>query len=127
MEMTPRQPTPTERDALIQYARTEISLKELCRLLDGMLTIEFGARQRSVASSLLPAEPGIRIDKETIHNALAQYDAGRITRTDLSHWASILLMVDAYVWNGPHEDEITDALYRLTEPEAEFRQGKTGQ
>ncbi len=42
-----RRPTNQERETLVQFARLEISLDDLCCRLREMLTIDFGSKERS--------------------------------------------------------------------------------
>ena len=55
-------------------------------------------------------EPGIVITREHISNALEQKRVGLITERDLVHWATILLMNDAYVLDPGDEDLIAEWL-----------------
>jgi len=111
---TPRQPNPGERDLLERFARMEISLADLCRNLQGMLSVEFGLYQRRLTSHFLAAEPGIRIEKQHVQNALDRRRAGQISERDLSDWAAMLQLNDAYDWEGLDEEEIAQSLNELS-------------
>ena len=92
----------------------EITLPQLCQLLQGMLTIDFGVQERRLTSHFLTAEPAIQIEKQHIQNAIDQRKRGCITDRELSDWAAMLLMNDAYDWQGTDEDEVADSLNDLS-------------
>jgi len=94
---------------LAQFARLEISLAELIRAFEGMLSVEFGPTERRLTSRFLCAEPGIRIEKELITNALEKRKKGGVAEGELFDWAAMLLLNDAYEWQGPDE-EIAEVL-----------------
>jgi len=101
-----RQPSNQEREALVQFARLEISLDDLCGRLREMLTIDFGSRERRLNSQFLLAEPGIQIEKQHVRRALDQRTKGVITARELSDWAAMLIMNEAYDWQELDEDDI---------------------
>ena len=84
-----------------------------------MLTIDFGLEERRLTSHLLVAEPGIRLEKEHVEHVLDQRANGAITKRQLSDWASMLLMNDAYDLDGLNTNEIDELneLALLTSPE----------
>ena len=55
-------------------------------------------------------EPGIIINREHISNALERKRFGLITERDLVHWATIILLNDAYVFDPGDEDLISEWL-----------------
>ena len=95
--LAPRQPTNQEREALVQFARLEISLEDLCSRLPGMLTIDFNSKERRLLSRLLDAEPGIQIEKQHVQHALEERTRGAITAQQLSDWAAMLIMNTAMI------------------------------
>ena len=103
-----RQPTSQEREALVQFARLEISLDDLCSRLRGMLTIDFNSMQRRLTSHLLDAEPGIQIEKQHIQHALEERTRGAITARELSDWAATLIMNAAYDLEGLDEQDVDE-------------------
>jgi len=110
--LAPRQPTNQEREALVQFARLEISLEDLCSRLQGMLTIDFNSKERRLTSRLLDAEPGIQIEKQHVQHALEERTRGAITARQLSNWATMLIMNTAYDWEGLDE-QVIDELNEL--------------
>jgi hypothetical protein len=111
--------TPTQLDALRRFASLDIGELELHRRLAGVFEIHFEptrtpgagrAQHRTVSGSFRMPEPGIVIKREHIANALEQKRLGRITERDLVHWATILLLNDAYVLNPGDEDLIAEWL-----------------
>jgi hypothetical protein len=55
-------------------------------------------------------EPGIVITRAHIANALDLKRAGLVSERDLVHWATILLLNDAYVLDPGDEDLIAEWL-----------------
>ena len=110
----PRQPNSGERDLLARFARMEIPLAEVCRSLQGMLSVDFGLYERRLTSHFLAFEPRIRIEKHHIQNALDMRSKGGISERELSDWAAMLLMNDTYDWEGPDEEEIAASLNELS-------------
>ena len=72
-----RQPTNQEREALVEFARLEISLDDLCGRLREMLTIDFGSKERRLNSQFLAAEPGIQIEKQHVQHCPGSTDKRR--------------------------------------------------
>lgn len=108
-----RMPTCNERKALEKFARFEISLEDLQRELGGMLEIDFGKEERKLTSYFLLAQPGIRVEKEYIQNAMDKHARGEISIAELADWGSVLLLLDAYDWQGPEEEEIAEWLNEI--------------
>jgi hypothetical protein len=106
-------------DVLRRYASFEIGEEELQRRLAGVFEIRFEAlhagadghtQRRTASGNFRMPEPGIVISREHIAHALEQKRLGRITERDLVHWATILLLNDAYVLDPGDEDLIAEWL-----------------
>jgi hypothetical protein len=110
--VAPRRPSTQEREALVQFARLEISLDDLCSRLQGMLSIDFSSKERHLTSHLIDAEPGIEIEKQHVQHALEERTRGAITTRQLSDWAGMLIMNTAYDWEGLDE-QVIDELNEL--------------
>jgi len=113
----PRQPNSKERDLLIRFANCEISLAQLTEDLCGRIEINFDSDVRGLRSNFLPAEPAIRIGLNHIDRAKSKNSAGKLSNEDLMNWATMILLNDAYVWDGPEEAEIADRLSDLSLPQ----------
>ncbi len=79
-------------------------------MLAGVFEFELEPSRRSAKTSFRMPEPGIVITREHIATALEQKRLGRITERDLVHWATILLLNDAYVLDPGDEDLIAEWL-----------------
>jgi hypothetical protein len=111
--------TPIQMEALRRFASFQMAEDELARILAGTFEINFetvhqsgdsqGLRRTASGRFRVP-EPGIVITREHISNALEQKRVGLITERDLVHWATILLMNDAYVLDPGDEDLIAEWL-----------------
>lgn len=115
--------TPKQLDALRRFALLEIGEEELHERLAGVFEIHFepmrtaaaGRHQRrTVNGSFRMPEPGITITREHISNALERKRFGLISERDLVHWATILLLNDAYVLDPGDEDLIAEWLNDLS-------------
>jgi len=111
--------TPNQMDALRQFALLEIREEELQRLLAGVFEVHFESmpvaaagrhQRRTVVGRFRMPEPGIVITRDHISNALERRRFGLISERDLVHWATILLLNDAYVLDPGDEDLIADWL-----------------
>jgi hypothetical protein len=112
---TPRRaPTSNERKALERFARVEISLQELQRCLGEMLAFNFREEERSLTSCYLLLQPGVRVEKKFIQTAMDKHARWELTTEQLADWATMLLLNDAYDWQGPDEEEIADWLNEIS-------------
>jgi hypothetical protein len=92
----------------------EMSMEELQHTLGEMLEVKFEESERRLNSYFLLPEPGVRVELKNIQNAMAKQGRGEITTKQLSEWAAMLLLNDAYDWPGPEEDEIADWLNEIS-------------
>jgi hypothetical protein len=120
-----RAPRRDERQALEKFARLEISLEELQRRLGKMLKFNFGKEERRLTSYFLLLQPGVCVEKKYIQAAMDKHARGEISTEQLADWATMLLLNDAYDWQGPEEEEIAGWLNEISmltleaKPEAE--------
>ena len=121
--MTPEPSFPplseAQLDVMRRFALLEIGVDEMHRALEGVFDVQFEAKeepngnltQRRTAHNRFPIpEPGIVITREHISNALERRRFGLVSERDLVHWATILLLNDAYVFDPGDEDLISDWL-----------------
>jgi hypothetical protein len=102
--------TPFQMDVLRKFASLEIGVEEFRSSLAGVFEFELEPSRRSAKTCFRMPEPGIVITREHIATALEQKRLGRITERDLVHWATILLLNDAYVLDPGDEDLIAEWL-----------------
>ena len=111
--------TPDQMEVLRRFASFQIGEQELHRTLAGVFEVHFEPQQkmargtvqrRTATHHFRMPEPGIVISREHIANALEQKRLGLITERDLVHWATILLLNDAYVLDPGDEDLIAEWL-----------------
>jgi len=74
---------------------------------------EVVAERRLTSYFLLP-QPGVHIELSHIRNAMSKHERGEITTQELADWASMLLLNEAYDWEGPDEDGIAEWLNDLS-------------
>ena len=87
------------RKALEEYAALKISLDQLRESLRGVLEFDFQDKERKLTSHYGTPDPGVRIE---------------ISTEQLADWATMLLLNDAYLWNGKDEDEIAELLHEIS-------------
>jgi hypothetical protein len=111
--------TDEQLDVLRRFASFEAGVAELLGSLAGVFEIEFVPRRktetgfawrRAAAGRFRMPEPGIVITRAHISNALEQKRLGLISERHLVHWATILLVNDAYVLDPGDEDLIAEWL-----------------
>lgn len=111
--------TAEQMEALRRFAFFEISEEQLRKALAGVFEFSFERVPRSADAATLRRmatgrfrmpEPGIVITREHIAHALQEKRDGHIDEPNLVHWASILLMNDAYVLDPGDEDLIAEWL-----------------
>ncbi len=103
-----------ERKALEKFARLEISLEELQRFLGEMLEVNFAPEERRLTSHFLFARPGVRVELKYIQTVMDKHARGEISTDQLADWATMLLLNDAYDWQGPGEEEIAEWLNEIS-------------
>lgn len=102
--------TPDQMEVLRQFATFEVGVDELRCSLEDVFGFDLDPAGRSAHTGFRVPEPGIVITREHIANALEQKRLGAITERDLVHWATILLLNDAYVLDPGDEDLIAEWL-----------------
>ena len=70
------------------------------------MAFNFGKEERTLTSYFLLPQPGVRVEKRYIHTAMDKHARGEISTEQLADWATMLLLNDAYDWQGPEEEEI---------------------
>ena len=91
----------------------EISLDELTIRLHGMLELDFGPEERKLISHFLLPQPGVRIELSGVRKIMEKHWRGEVSDDELYRWATMLLLNEAYDWEGPDEDEIAEVLNEL--------------
>jgi hypothetical protein len=122
MKRKPRQLTAEEMQILARFVRFEITLSELLVELHGILKFYFTPNTRSFESGFIVPEPGVRVTQGDIDQAAARHASGQILTSELTKWATMLLLNDAYDWQGPDEDEIAGRLNDLSMPQLFFKE-----
>jgi hypothetical protein len=116
--MTPRIDPPAltlgQQRILEQYSWFEVGLNELRGALRDVMEFNFEVEKRWLNTSFLVPQPGVRITREHIASALNKKREGLITERDLVHWASMLLMNDAYELDPKEEDFIAEWLNNIS-------------
>ena len=79
-----------------------------------MLVVNFGEEERRLTSYFLLAQPGVRVEKKHIQAAMDKHAQGEISTEQLADWATMLLLNDAYDWQGPEEEEIAGWLNEIS-------------
>jgi hypothetical protein len=98
--------TRKQRRALEEFAELKVSIDELRERLDGVLEFDFKDHERRLTSHYGTPVPGVRIELEHIQAAMDKQARGEMSTEQLADWATMLLVNDAYDWEGPKEEEI---------------------
>jgi hypothetical protein len=102
--------TPDQIRALDEYAQLKLSLEDLRQRLVDVLEFDFGEDGRTLRSYFGTPEPGVRVGLSHVRAAMQKHAEGQITTAQLSDWATMLLLNDAYVWDGPDQDQMSEWL-----------------
>ena len=93
-------------EILHRFGLLEASIEDVRDSLAGVFEFDFAPGRRLAATHFRVPEPGIKITREHISNALEKRRQGQISESDLVYWATMLLLNDAYEIDPSHEDEI---------------------
>ena len=102
--------THNQMEVLRRFALLEMSVEELRDSMTGVFEFDLGRGQRAAHTHFRMPEPGIAITRAHISNALERKREGEVSERDLVHWATILLLNDAYVLDPGDEDLIAEWL-----------------
>ena len=102
--------TKKQRKVLEEFAAQRISIEELRRLMQGALEFDFHREARKLTSHYGLPVPGVHVEPEHVQAAMDKHARGMISTQQLADWATMLLLNDAYDWNGPKEAQIADWL-----------------
>jgi hypothetical protein len=111
--MTPSElPNLTEEQVavLARYARLDVGLDEVRRVLSSVFEFSLEPEMRSASMHFRVPEPGIPVTRTHISKALEQKRLGLISEKDLAHWATFILLNEAYELDAADEDFIADWL-----------------
>lgn len=95
---------------LRRFASFEAGVEDVRDTLAGVFEFDLETEHKTATTSFRMPEPGIVITRDHIARALEQKRLGLISERDLVHWATILLLNDAYVLDPGDEDLIADWL-----------------
>ena len=102
--------TKKQRRVLEDFAEQRISIAELRKRMKGALEFDFETQGRKLTSYYGLPVPGVRIEMGHVQAAMDKHARGMISTLQLADWATMLLLNDAYDWNGPKEAQIADWL-----------------
>lgn len=111
--MTPSELPPLTEEqvaVLARYARLDVGLDEVRRVLANVFEFSLEPETRSSSMRFRVPEPGILIARTHISNALEQKRLGLISEKELAHWATFILLNEAYELDASDEDFIADWL-----------------
>src|SRR5580658_2667042 len=106
--------TKAHRTGLEEFADLKISLEELRQRLAGVVEFDFQDHERRLDSHYGTPVPGVRIELKHIRAAMEKQARGEISTEQLADWATMLLLNDAYDWQGPEEEEIAGWLNEIS-------------
>jgi hypothetical protein len=94
------------RTSLQRFARGEVTRAQLEHDLKGLVEIDFSGPVRAVRHS---GDIGVEVEvrPEDVVQRLQSYLRGEMSAQTLSEWASAILMIDAYIYQGHEFSEVT--------------------
>ena len=102
--------TEHQQEILRRFAWLKASVEEVRSAMTGVFEFDLQRGQRAARAFFRMPEPAIAITRAHISNALEQKRLGEISERDLVHWATLLLLNDAYVLDPGDEDLIAEWL-----------------
>lgn len=118
LRTNPRQLTEDELECLRRFVKFEISLRRLRFCLRSVMQFDFDAKanngKRAMETMFIVPEPGILVTRHDIDNALSKRERNEITDKQLVEWATMLLLNDAYEFDGKDEDFIAEWLNEVS-------------
>jgi hypothetical protein len=102
--------TARQFETLRRFALFEASIEELRATLAGVFEFDFAPDPRTASTHFRVPEPGIEITRVHISTALERKRLGLISERDLVHWATMLLLNDAYALDPADEDFVSEWL-----------------
>jgi|SRR5208283_3174037 len=102
--------TRKQRRVLEEFAELKIFIEELRERLHGVVEFDFKDQERRLTSLYAIPVPGVRVELEHIQAAMDKHARGELSTEQLADWATMLLLNDAYDWEGPKKEEIADWL-----------------
>jgi hypothetical protein len=106
--------TTDKQTALTRFAHLEIDLETLRRSLKRGLTFDFRNNPRTLSNHFDWRVADIPIPKADVDWARAKEKEGIISHSQLSDWATMLLMNEMYDWQSSDEEEIAEELNDLS-------------
>lgn len=106
--------TKKQRQSLEKFAEGTIGLEVLIKSLEGVLEINFTGQERQLKWHDGIQSPEVRVKLSHIRNAMDRHARGEITTEELADWAAMLLLNDAFGWEGPDQEEISEQLNDLS-------------
>ena len=108
----PQPLTEEQLSVLRRFAELDADLETLLRALAGAFDIYFApdVLYRTATNHFRIPDPGIPITRAHIENALSLKREGRVSERDLVHWATVILMNDAYEIDTTDQDLIAEWL-----------------
>lgn len=102
--------TARQQEVLRRFAWFQADVEEFRAAMTGVFEFNLQRGQRAARTFFRMPEPAIAITRTHIANALDRKREGKITERDLVHWATLLLLNDAYVLDPGDEDLIAEWL-----------------
>lgn len=102
--------TTRQQEVLRRFAWFQADLVEFRAAMTGVFEFNLQRGQRAARTYFRMPEPAIAVTRAHIANALDKKRRGEITERDLVHWATLLLLNDAYVLDPGDEDLIAEWL-----------------
>lgn len=97
-------------DVLRRFVSMEASVEEVRRSLAGVFEFDLAPERRTATLHFRVPEPGIVITRNDVYKALERKRLGLISERELTYWATMLILNDAYQLDPNDEDFIAEWL-----------------
>jgi hypothetical protein len=107
---------PAQFEVLRRYLEFEAPLEEVRLKLQGILEFNLVAEsgKRFIDCNFPTPKPGIRVTRQHLEAALQRRRDRRISEQELLEWATMLLLNQAYFWEGEDEELIFEWLKNIS-------------
>lgn len=109
----PRHLRDDERQSLVDFLQLRLGFEQLMCQLGDMMQVSFDGNPRIFFSSYLLPQPGVPVEKEDVLRALRAHGLGEISDEELWLWAAMLMLNEAYDFEGPDQDSVADIVNEL--------------
>jgi hypothetical protein len=114
--MSPRPAHPDTLASIDKFARCELALEDLCRIVRDVVGPDLRHNEKLPwvnLNSVCPV-PAIRITRQHVDNAAAKRRQKQVSERQLVNWATMLMINDVFFWSGEDAELVGEWLERIS-------------